>query len=50
MFVDRNKKISKYAKGMVLDVGYGAGNIYLRNAVGIDIEKQKNLATIKKFL
>ena len=39
--VDRAKKLAGPAYGKVLDIGYGEGNPYLKDAIGIEIKKTK---------
>ena len=39
--VDRAKKLANPSNGKVLDIGYGDGNPYLNNVVGIEIRKTK---------
>ncbi len=47
-WVNRNKRIAKFARGKVLDVGVGGGNAFLNNVVGIDIKKSKKPKNYKK--
>ena len=39
--VDRAEKLADPSYGKVLDIGYGEGNPYLKNVVGIEIKKTK---------
>ena len=39
--VDRAKELAKFSYGKVLDIGYGNGNPYLKDPIGIEIRKTK---------
>ena len=45
--VDRAKKLANPSHGKVLDIGYGDGNPYLNNVVGIEIKKTKKPGNYK---